>query len=385
MTQRSTGRRRATTTAVVVCSFAVAAAALALIWQPWKTTRPGVPSALQGQGTSATSIRLLWVAPRRGRKVEQYLIVRDAMIIGAVSAPSTSYVDKGLPPGTTHSYQVVASAGNERSSPSTAVTASSLDPSPDALVAVSVRATSANLKWSAPPASPRPDGYVVTRDDRRVAMIAGSRTSYVSIGLLPATNYRYQVAAVWAAVTSPPSPPLSVTTRASNAPLQGPYTVQYKMLTTPGPGASGTVGQTWDDGWAFLPDCAAAACPVSASGGFSPPLFANVRLSFHLTRDADAYSGSTAGVITRCGPAPGVAATNTVTLTVTGGDGDVWTTWTGSMAISSPYVRDGSFYCPAQSWTMKLEATTGGAGALPPTSSIPSLMALSNGSKPPPV
>jgi hypothetical protein len=217
---------------------------------------------------------------------------------------------------------------------------------------------------------------VVTRDGQRVATVAGAVTSYRNVGLTPASNYRYQVAAVWGAAHSALTAPLDVRTLASDAPLQGAFTVQYDMLSTPGPAAGGRVGERWNDGWQFAPSCAADTCEVRAVGGFSPPEFSNLQLELTLTRSGNTYTGTAVAEVTRCGPAPGEPVRNEVSVTVDGPASDLWTAWSGTMVVTSPYTRDGSsYYCPYQSWILRLDATTGGGQNLPPPSHLPSLMA----------
>jgi hypothetical protein len=353
-----------------------------LVWQPWKTPPPDAPTSVDGRAVNATSIRVSWVAPRLGSKVDRYLIFRGVPLVGSVEAPATSFVDRGLRPGTTYSYRVVSAAGGAHSAPSTPASATSLAPSPGKLSTSKVRATWAALRWSAPPDSPRPDEYVLARDDRTVATLAGTVTVYLSRGLSAATTYRYQVAAVWGAAHSALSTPLDVTTLASDAPLQGYYAVQYEITATPGQGASGQVGQTWDDDWAFVPDCAGVSCDVSAVGGFTPPQLGDVRLALTLARSGTTYAGSTSADITRCGPAPGAVVQNSVTLVLTGNGGDIWKGWSATMVISAPYTTDGTtYYCPAQSWTMRLEATTGGRSSLPPASPVSNLISIVDGTR----
>jgi hypothetical protein len=353
-----------------------------LVWQPWKAQPPDAPTSVDGRAVSATSIRVSWAAPRLGSKVDRYLIFRGAVLVGSVAAPATSFVDRDLRPGTTYSYRVVSATGGAHSAPSTLASTTSLAPSPGKLATSEVRATWAAVRWSAPPESPRPDEYVVARDNRTVATLAGTVTSYLSRGLSAATTYRYQVAAVWGAARSAPSTALDVTTLASDAPLQGLYAVQYEITATPGQGASGRVGQTWDDDWAFVPNCARASCNVSAVGGFTPPQFGDVRLALTLARSGTTYSGSTSADITRCGPAPGAIVQSSVSLVLTGRGGDIWNGWSATMVISAPYTTDGStYYCPAQSWTMRLEATTGGPSSLPPASPVSNLMSRVEGAR----
>jgi hypothetical protein len=376
------GRPRRRFAVMAAMAAAVLVVAGVVVWQPWKTPPPDAPTSVDGRAVSATSIRVSWVAPRHGSKVDRYLVLRGAALVGSVEAPSTWYVDGGLRPGTTYSYRVVSASGGAHSAPSTSASATSLAPSPGRLETSEVRATWAEVRWSAPPDSPPPDEYVFARDGRTVATLAGRVTSYVSRRLGAATTYRYQVAAVWGAAHSAFSAPLDVTTLAWDAPLQGFYAVQYQMTATPGRGASGQVGQTWDDDWAFVPNCAGVSCDVSAVGGFTPPLFGDVRLALTLTRSGSTYAGSTSVDITRCGPAPGAVVQNSVSLVLSGRGGDIWNGWSATMVISAPYTTDGTtYYCPAQSWTMRLEGTTGGRSSLPPTSPVSNLMSSLDGKR----
>jgi hypothetical protein len=379
-------RRRALAAVAIVAIVAVWAAAGALLWHPWQSLRPVPPTSPAANGLTATSIRIRWDPPTHGAKPTGYLIARDSGVVGEVAARADEFVDRGLVPGSNHAYVVVSIAGHAHSAPSQTVSARSLAPSPGRLVAVSVQATAATIRWSPPPSSPPPDGYVVTRNGRGIATLAGASTSYSSTGLRASTTYTYQVSALWGSARSDRPASVALTTAASDAPLQGPYEVRYLMVSTPGGDASGTVGQSWEDPWAFVPMCAAASCPVRATGWFSPPLFANIPLSVGLSRAGDSYTGSVAALVARCGPAPGVRVDSTFTLSITqpvaAPPGAPWTSWRGMLTISSPYTSDGQYYCPEQTWTMSLIASKGGSALLPPAGALPRLAAtIAGGSR----
>ena len=75
------------------------------------TTAPSIPANFTASTTFPTSITLNWTAsidPAGGSGLEGYLIIRDGKVKIPVSASPTTYTDKNLQPGTSHTYTIQA-------------------------------------------------------------------------------------------------------------------------------------------------------------------------------------------------------------------------------------------------------------------------------------
>ena len=235
-----------------------------LVWAPWHKV-PVAPAAVHGQSPTATSVLVSWPPSSGGATIDHYLIVRDGTQVGSVPASQTSYLDNGLAPGTTHWYKIIAVSGTQRSQPSVSVAVMTIAPSPVGLTVSQATWTSVAVRWSPPPNSPPPSGYAIIVNGAPGVTLPGGTTSYNDTGLQLATTYQYQVVAMWGGHQSRRSSVLAVTTLA--APLQGGVPLQVKTLSTPGGGASLSVGQTWSDTWTFTltwlggGDCASSTVP----------------------------------------------------------------------------------------------------------------------------
>jgi len=326
-----------------------------LVWAPWHKV-PVAPAAIVGQSPTATSVLVSWSPSRGGAAIDHYLILRDGTQVGSVPASQTSYLDRGLAPGTAHRYRIIAQSGTQRSQPSRTIVVRTITPSPVGLAAGQVTWTTEEFSWSPPPNSPAPSAYAVFANGAQVVTVTGGTTSYSVTGLQLATAYQYQVAAIWGDHRSGPSPDLAVTTL--SPPLQGSVSLRYKTLSTPGSGASLKVGQSWSDSWTFNPSCTANRCTLTADGEFAPPGFTVHQFTVNLTGTGNVYTGSTRTAISTCGS---VNVKDTVTLRIAANSGGVdsgaWSSWGGTMELNSPYVTSGNEFCSPQSWTFSLTGT----------------------------
>jgi len=327
-----------------------------LVWAPWHKV-PVAPAAVHVTSPTATSVLVSWTPSSGGATIDHYLILRDGTQVGSVSASQTSYLDNGLAPGTTHRYGIIAVSGTQRSQPSASVAVRTITPSPVGLAVGQATWTSVEFHWSAPPNSPAPDGYAIFINGAPGVTLPGGVTSYNAMGLQLSTTYKYQVAAIWGNQQSGRSSVLTATTVA--APLQGGVPLQVKTLSTPGSGASLSVGETWSDSWTFTPVCTTNQCTLKTDAEWAPPNLKTVPFTVTLTSSGGSYVGSNTAYITKC---ESVNVKNTVTVRITADNGAVdngaWSSWHGTWVVSSPYVTaGGGYYCPAQSWTFSLTGT----------------------------
>jgi chitodextrinase len=93
------------------------------------TTPPTVPTGVNAQGTSTTTIDVSWTASSDNVGVAQYRVFRNGAMIAEVA--DTAYTDQGLAPSTSYNYSVRAvDAEDNESGSSVTVSASTLDPPP---------------------------------------------------------------------------------------------------------------------------------------------------------------------------------------------------------------------------------------------------------------
>ncbi|MCM8745822.1 metallophosphoesterase [Thermomicrobium sp. CFH 73360] len=86
---------------------------------PNDTSAPTTPTGLQGTLFSNQQVRLMWNAAADDYAVTAYEIIRNGTVIATVPGSARSYVDTGLQPDRTYTYQVVAvDAVGNRSAPS---------------------------------------------------------------------------------------------------------------------------------------------------------------------------------------------------------------------------------------------------------------------------
>jgi hypothetical protein len=86
---------------------------------------PAPPAGLTATAVSTSQINLSWQPSTDDIGVNSYKIVRDGTEVATVRGWTTTYADRGLPPNTAHTYEVVATDGNGKiSAPPAVATAS---------------------------------------------------------------------------------------------------------------------------------------------------------------------------------------------------------------------------------------------------------------------
>jgi hypothetical protein len=352
------GRRRKTwiiaLSAVVVVGLVVGL----IVWAPWHKV-PVAPAAVNVRSPTATSVLVSWAPSKGGATVDHYLILRDGRQVGSVAASHTSYTDNGLAPGTAHQYTIIAASGTQRSSPSRAIRVTTLAPSPVGLAVGQETWTTVNFHWSPSPKGPVPSEFVIYSGGTSIAVVPGTIDSYNVTGLNPDSVYHYQVAAKWGEQESRLSPALATATLTQ--PLQGDVPVHVTTTSTPGAGASLSVGQKWDDTWTFSSDCNGNKCTLTTDAEFAAPGFTAHPFTMTLTSSGSGYAGTTKAEVSKCGS---INVKNTVTLRITPDKGAVsygaWNAWSGTLVLTSPYVMASSTaFCPVQSWDFTVTGTLG--------------------------
>ena len=335
-----------------------------IVWRNWVPSAPGTPTA----GTvTATSVQLRWAASTQGPSVDAYLIQRDGVQVGTVAGTTTTYVDRGLAPDSSHRYAVIAGSGSKRSAPSAETVLRTLPAAPTALDVVGRTTASVTLRWSPPTTGRVPDGYVVLRDGKDVANLPGAARSYRDAGLVPVTTYSYTVVTVKDSLRSAPSAALDVTTLAppvTSARVSGTFIVDGKVVSAPAGdtiGGAPSVGQTFSSTWTFTPKGSSTPSSVVVSGEFVGHPF-----SVTLRPSGGAYTGSTKTHLTHCDAPNGSRdITDTVRLSLRVKTAEVvskaWSamSWTGRLKVDNPYTAVGNtgWYCPSGSLTATLTGT----------------------------
>lgn len=351
------GKRRTRLYALIGGGVALVALVVGLlVWQPWNPP-PNPPKNVSVASPTATSVLVSWVPSQGGATASGYVIYRDGKQVGSVTSGEVSWTDSGLAPGSTHKYRVAAVGNGQQSGETDAISVTTITPPPVSVAVAKATWTSVNVHWSASPQGPVPSQYLVYNGTTQVASLPGTTDSYNLTGLSTGQNYQVSVAARWSSATSAPSSPISAATL--DAPLSGSVPLAVNTTSTPGSGASLTVGEHWTDTWQFTADCTSTRCTLTDSAEFDPPTLQVKQFTVKLSPSGDGYTGSTTGKITNCGS---VTVTDTIQLSVYPNSGAVsnggWTKWKGTMMLSSPYTTASSTtYCPSQSWNFSLTGT----------------------------
>ena len=171
---------------------------------------PTAPGNLTATAASTTQIGLSWTASTSSIGIADYVVER-CQGAGCISfaqiatVTGTSYIDTGLLPGASYSYQVQAvdTAGNAGAFSSLATAATQIPQPPTApgnLTAIAASPTQINLSWTASTSNLGLANYIVQRcqgagctDFVQIATPVG--TSYADTGLSSSTSYSYQVQA----------------------------------------------------------------------------------------------------------------------------------------------------------------------------------------------
>jgi Fibronectin type III domain len=327
-----------------------------LVWQPWNPP-PNPPTGVSLTSSTATSVLVSWVPAKGGATPASYVIYRDGKQVGTVSASKLSWTDTGLQPGSKHAYRVAAVGDGQQSGQTKAITVTTITPPPVGLATGKATWTSVDVHWAASPDGPEPTQYVVYNGTTQVAAVPGTTDSYELTGLTTGQKYQVSVAARWGSTSSAPS--TSIQAGTLDAPLSGSVPLTVKVTSTPGSGASLTVGEHWTDTWQFSANCSSTSCTLSNSAEFDPPDLQVKQFTIKMSPSSGGYSGSTTAEVTKCGS---VTVHNTISVSVYPNSGAVsnggWTKWNGTMTLSSPYTTaSSSTFCPAQSWHFSLSGS----------------------------
>ena len=353
---RGHGRRVGVVAVLVVVLVASLVSGL-LVWAPWKP--PATPTGLTVTSRTPTTITLSWAPRSTGTPVGRYVIVRNNSEVGSVTGSETSFVDSGLTPGGSYSYEVVAARGSKRSAPQAhPATANTTAPSPSALKQLAATPESVTIGWAPPADSPTPDEYMIlsATDGTQLATTFGdfgsSGPAYQITGLDFGSTYSVQVEAVWSAGGhSQPSSALEVTTSnppVSQARLDNPDGASVKFTVTASTFTNLPVGKTFTNTWFLTPTCQTGPCNVTLDGNFHETAD-GVPFQLTLTRHGAVYTGQTKAELSQCGSIK-VSDTVKVTITVKAAGGPDWTAsrWVGTIEDDSPYTDPGgAYYCPA--------------------------------------
>ncbi len=200
------------------------------------TTAPTAPSNLTATAASSTQINLSWNASTDNVGVTGYQILRCQGVsctnfaqIAAPAGTGTTYIDTGLSPSTSYSYEIIATdaAGNPSSPSNIGSTATLSGPpaAPSGLLASAASATQINLSWTNNATNQTgfkversPDGVTFTQ----IGTTGATITTYSDSPLALVTLYYYRVRATNGAGDSAYSNIASTTTLADTTPPTAP-------------------------------------------------------------------------------------------------------------------------------------------------------------------
>ena len=128
---------------------------------------PTPPAGLTASAVSTSQINLSWQPSTDDIGVNSYKIVRDGSEVATVRGWTTTYADRGLPPNTAHTYEVVATDGNGKISDPPAVATASTKRQGTVLRFQPSKDTYVNADTRPPPTAPRPRPTPTTARSRR--------------------------------------------------------------------------------------------------------------------------------------------------------------------------------------------------------------------------
>lgn len=171
------------------------------------TAAPSAPASVQASATAYNKVSVSWAASTDNFGVTGYYIVRNGSTVGSVAGTAVSYVDLGVLPSTSYTYQVIAydAAGNTATSlGAPATTPSAPDTSaptvPQNVLAQAVSSTQINVTWAKSTDNIAVTSYKIYRNGTNVATVSASlTTSYGDSSLTANTAYSYTVSACDAA------------------------------------------------------------------------------------------------------------------------------------------------------------------------------------------
>jgi len=163
-------------------------------------TPPAAPSGLAVSAAVPDQLRLTWTDTSQtetGFRVERR--VGDLFtVVGTVAAGVTQYLDTGVAPGASYTYQVRSVNAGGASSPSATATGLVLPATPTQLTAAPFSATQIDLNWTDGNPSPAPvkvERSVGGGGFTQVAVTAAGSTTYRDTGLTASTSYTYRIRA----------------------------------------------------------------------------------------------------------------------------------------------------------------------------------------------
>lgn len=159
---------------------------------------PSTPEYLSLSSPGYTSVIVSWSPSTDNTSIKGYVVYRNGSKVASTSA--TSYIVKGLLPGTTYSIFVKAYdiAGNyslqSSSIPATTLPDATAPGRPFGLKAAFVTETEITLMWSPSSDNVRVKGYEITCNGENIG--TPTKTIYSGTKLIPGKSYKYTIKAV---------------------------------------------------------------------------------------------------------------------------------------------------------------------------------------------
>ena len=203
-------------------------------WAQTGATIPGSPTGLRATAFGSSQINLTWTAPAvtGGSAIRGYVVESSTdggtnwtVLVGNTGGAVTSYIHRGLAPGTTRHYRVAAVNAVGRgpwSLTAVASTAANVPGRPSGLRFVDLEPTSITFAWDPPLINGGAEitGYRIEFSRNAGASwqllvtTAATATTHTHGNLEPATAYHYRIAAINRAGTGSFSTPAGATTSA---------------------------------------------------------------------------------------------------------------------------------------------------------------------------
>ncbi len=256
----------------------------------------GTPTGVTATPLSSSEISVDFQPPVDTSGIDGYYVLRDGVVIGTTTG--TNFVDSGLSPGSTHSYEVVPYAVPQ---PISATTDADAPPTvPTGLTVTPASSSQNNLAWTASTDPIAVTGYHLTRNG--VALPDTTNTTYADTGLQPNTLYSYTVEAFDATGdVSGPCAAVSATTDALSSGFlpAGHWIAAKKPMNLVYPEADSTVEAFARHRWAYYDGVNPVnyRIPLGIQFGAYPYVFELVTAPAGMTLGTVWNSGTTYGVL----------------------------------------------------------------------------------------
>ena len=170
------------------------------------TTYIGAPTIVSVASITATTAVITFTAPARSAGGTTYSAISGGITYGSAAYPATTITVTGLTSNSVYSFTMTATTSAGTSTPSNAISISTLPGSPQSLVASVYSDTVVYLTFYPPSGTVTITGYIGYSSPGNMA-VTGTSSPIIVTGLLPNTTYSFTMTATSSQGTSVPTSP----------------------------------------------------------------------------------------------------------------------------------------------------------------------------------